>query len=57
MVLDEFHERSMEVDLLLGMLRRLQSELRPELRLMLMSATLDSQVVASYLNEPPSYLW
>lgn len=52
-VLDEFHERSLEVDLLLGMLRRLQLELRPELRLMLMSATLDSQHIAAYLNHPP----
>ena len=52
-VLDEFHERSLEVDLLLGMLRRLQQELRPELRLMLMSATLDSRLVKSYLNHPP----
>ncbi|MEZ6079147.1 MAG: helicase-related protein [Pirellulaceae bacterium] len=52
-VLDEFHERSLEVDLLLGMLRRLQLELRPELRLMLMSATLDSQHIADYLNHPP----
>lgn len=52
-VLDEFHERSLEIDLLLGMLRRLQQELRPELRLMLMSATLDSQLVQNYLNQPP----
>lgn len=52
-VLDEFHERSLEVDLLLGMLRRLQSELRPELRLVLMSATLDTQAVADFLDSPP----
>lgn len=52
-VLDEFHERSLEVDLLLGMLRRLQLELRPELRLMLMSATLDSQQIGDYLDHPP----
>ncbi len=52
-VLDEFHERSLEVDLLLGMLRRLQQELRPELRLMLMSATLDSRLVQNYLDHPP----
>ncbi len=52
-VLDEFHERSLEVDLLLGMLCRLQQELRPELRLMLMSATLDSRQIGDYLNHPP----
>src|SRR5690606_5956700 len=32
-VLDEFHERSLEYDLLLGMLRRVQSDVRPDLRL------------------------
>ncbi len=41
-ILDEFHERSLEVDLLLGMLRRIQIELRPELRIVVMSATLDA---------------
>lgn len=52
-VLDEFHERSQEMDLLLGMLRQLQVELRPELRLVVMSATLDSESIIEYLNKPP----
>ncbi len=52
-VLDEFHERSLEVDLLLGMLRRIQTELRPELRLVLMSATLERESIAHYLQQPP----
>ncbi len=52
-VLDEFHERSLEYDLILGMLRRIQIELRPELRLVIMSATLDRQTVLSYLGDPP----
>jgi ATP-dependent helicase HrpB len=53
-VLDEFHERSLDVDLLLGMIRQIQTELRPELRLVLMSATLDFQgELLPYLNHPP----
>ncbi len=51
-VLDEFHERSLEYDLLLGMLRRLQS-LRPELRMVPMSATLEIDGLRAYLDRAP----
>ena len=51
--LDEFHERSQELDLLLGMLRQLQLALRPKLRLVVMSATMDCQPLADYLARPP----
>ncbi|QEG01715.1 ATP-dependent RNA helicase HrpB [Stieleria maiorica] len=44
-IVDEFHERSLEVDLALGMLHRVRTTLRPELRLIVMSATLDTQPV------------
>ncbi|MFO0942613.1 MAG: helicase-related protein [Pirellulales bacterium] len=52
-VLDEFHERSQEMDLLLGMIRQVQTEFRPELRILVMSATLDSESIVMYLNLPP----
>ncbi len=52
-LLDEFHERSLEYDLLLGMLRRIQVELRPDLRIVVMSATLDSEALQAYLHQPP----
>jgi len=39
-VLDEFHERHLEGDLALALLRRLQQTTRPDLRLLVMSATL-----------------
>jgi ATP-dependent helicase HrpB len=52
-VMDEFHERSLEVDLLLGMIRQLQRELRPDLRLVVMSATLDGQEeIGHFLGSP-----
>jgi ATP-dependent helicase HrpB len=52
-LLDEFHERSLEYDLLLGMLRRVQAELRTDLRLVVMSATLNTESIREYLNYPP----
>ncbi len=51
-VLDEFHERSLHVDLALALLREVQREARPELRLVVMSATLDPGPVAEYLGCP-----
>ena len=52
-VLDEFHERHLESDLALALLRRLQSTRRPDLRLIVMSATLDTGPVAQYLGGCP----
>jgi ATP-dependent helicase HrpB len=49
-VLDEFHERHLEGDLALALLRRLQRTERPDLRLVVMSATLDAGPVAAYLG-------
>ena len=49
-VLDEFHERHLEGDLALALLRRLQRTQRPDLRLLVMSATLDAAPVAQYLG-------
>ena len=45
-VLDEFHERHLQGDLALALLRRLQETSRPDLRLVVMSATLDAAPVA-----------
>ena len=51
-VLDEFHERHLEGDLALALLKRLQRK-RPALRIVVMSATLDTDSVARYLDECP----
>jgi ATP-dependent helicase HrpB len=48
-ILDEFHERSLHVDLALGLLRELQELGRP-MKLVVMSATLDSVKIAQYLG-------
>jgi len=49
-VLDEFHERSLLTDLLLVLLQRLRQTQRPELGLVVMSATLDAEPVAQLLG-------
>ncbi|HET8540365.1 MAG TPA: ATP-dependent helicase C-terminal domain-containing protein [Anaeromyxobacter sp.] len=49
-VLDEFHERHLQGDLALALLRRLQRTARPDLRLVAMSATLDAAPVARFLG-------
>jgi ATP-dependent helicase HrpB len=51
-VLDEFHERHLESDLALALLKRLQ-QTRPDLRIIVMSATLDTGHVAEYLGGCP----
>ena len=52
-VLDEFHERHLETDLALALLRRLQKTKRPDLRIVVMSATLDAGPVARFLDDCP----
>jgi ATP-dependent helicase HrpB len=49
-VLDEFHERHLEGDLALALLGRLQTTRRPDLKLVVMSATLDAAPIAEYLG-------
>lgn len=52
-IFDEFHERSLDNDLALGMLRLVQQTVRPELRLVVMSATLGVEAVSTYLGGCP----
>ena len=50
---DEFHERSLEGDLGLALARDVQNGLRPDLRIVVMSATLDAARVAALLGDAP----
>jgi ATP-dependent helicase HrpB len=52
-IFDEFHERSLQADLGLALCLEVQSTLRPELRLLCMSATLDVERVAALLGHAP----
>ncbi|MCB9588727.1 MAG: ATP-dependent helicase HrpB [Polyangiaceae bacterium] len=49
-VLDEVHERSVEIDLLLALLRE-ECRQRPEFKLVVMSATLDAEPIAELLRD------
>ena len=51
-VLDEFHERRLHSDLCLALLQRLLS-MRSDIKLLVMSATLDADRVAEHLNGAP----
>jgi ATP-dependent helicase HrpB len=50
---DEFHERSLQADLGLALALEAQETLAPELRLLVMSATLDGDAVAALLGDAP----
>ncbi len=51
-ILDEVHERALQADLALALCLDLQRQLRPELRLLAMSATLDGARLASLMQAP-----
>ncbi len=52
LLFDEFHERHLAGDLGLALALEVQSSLRPDLRIVLMSATLDGQRLAQFLDAP-----
>lgn len=52
-ILDEFHERRAATDLALGVVRHLRRTTRPDLRLLVMSATLDSLEISQFLDNAP----
>ncbi|MDB5494311.1 MAG: helicase [Phenylobacterium sp.] len=52
-IFDEFHERSLDADLGLALARDAQALLREDLRLLVMSATLDGAAVARLLDDAP----
>ncbi|MFP1773485.1 ATP-dependent helicase HrpB [Lonsdalea quercina] len=50
-ILDEFHERSLQADLALALLLDVQAGLRDDLKLLIMSATLDNDRLSSLLPD------
>ncbi|MEI8136170.1 MAG: ATP-dependent helicase HrpB [Bacteroidota bacterium] len=51
-IFDEFHERSLNADVAMALCREAQQVLRPDLRIMIMSATLNMLQLTSLLNAP-----
>ncbi|MGV3526747.1 MAG: ATP-dependent helicase HrpB [Candidatus Sericytochromatia bacterium] len=52
-IFDEFHERSLQADLGLALCREVQQSLRDDLRLLLMSATLNGDALSALLEDAP----
>ncbi|MCX9049503.1 ATP-dependent helicase HrpB [Citrobacter portucalensis] len=53
-ILDEFHERSLQADLALALLLDVQQGLRDDLKLLIMSATLDNERLQQMLPDAPT---
>src|SRR5690554_5539658 len=52
-IFDEFHERSLNADLGLALVLEMRAALRPDLQLVVMSATLDAAPVAALMGDAP----
>ncbi|MFU0921866.1 ATP-dependent helicase HrpB [Kluyvera sichuanensis] len=55
-ILDEFHERSLQADLALALLLDVQQGLRDDLKLLIMSATLDNDKLQRLLPDAPTVI-
>jgi HrpA-like helicases len=55
-ILDEFHERSLQADLALALLLDVQGGLREDLKLLIMSATLDNDRLQTLLPDAPTVI-
>lgn len=51
-IIDEFHERSIHTDVAICLIRHLQKTTRPDLKLIVMSATLETDKLEEYLDSP-----
>lgn len=51
-IFDEFHERNINSDLALALARQTQQIIRPDLKIVIMSATIDAQVICQALEAP-----
>ncbi len=51
-IFDEFHERSLNSDLALALTRETQRQLRPDLKTVIMSATIDTETICKELDAP-----
>lgn len=55
-IFDEFHERSLHADLGMALCLQSQAILREDIRILVMSATLEAQSVAEIMNDAPIFI-
>ncbi|MDX1957748.1 MAG: ATP-dependent helicase HrpB [Leptospiraceae bacterium] len=53
LIFDEFHERSLESDLGLALALKTKELFRPDLKILIMSATIDSERISKFLGKAP----
>ncbi|MEO7694068.1 MAG: ATP-dependent helicase HrpB [Chryseolinea sp.] len=53
-IFDEFHERSLHADLALALCLQMQQILRPDLKILIMSATLDTESISAVITGAPT---
>ncbi len=53
LIFDEFHERSIHADTALAMALEIQESFRPDLKILIMSATLQTDKIRTFLGNPP----
>ena len=54
LMIDDCHERSLYTDIILGLLKKIRKH-RSDLKLLISSATLQSDLIYRFFNEPPEY--
>jgi ATP-dependent RNA helicase DDX35 len=52
LIIDDCHERSMYTDIILGLLKKIRRK-RPELKLVISSATIEASLYHKFFDEPP----
>jgi len=54
MIIDEAHERTLHTDILFGLVKDI-ARFRPDLKLLISSATLDAQKFSEFFDEAPTF--
>ncbi len=53
LIFDEFHERNLHADVALALSRQVQQLMRPDLKILIMSATLEANSISAVFNDAP----
>jgi ATP-dependent RNA helicase DDX35 len=53
-IVDDCHERSLYTDIILGLLKKIRKK-RPDLKIIISSATLDADLYHRFFNDPPQF--